>query len=227
MINDKVDPFITQYRDAIERQRDLSTQYIDNQRRNDFAGIMSGANTAGMMYSNFPERSKIQYNATTYTPNMLKVQDTYRTGLDKLRSNTIDLHNQLTSINEAISDLNKKSSSGGSGGSGGGNGGNGSGGGDDAPTEKTWDYGNGYSIKGTKGGEASYYKDGKKISAGDFLWDTGVMKSGPKLDIWKDIWDSGVKTNGVGYDTVNMYIPKNYKKLLEPATNEQYSYLYK
>lgn len=112
MINDKVDPFITQYRDALERQRDLSNQYVDNQRRNDFAGIMSGANTAGMMYSNFPQRSKIQYNATTYTPNLTKVRDTYRTGLDKLRSNTLNLYNQLKSINEAIADLNKNGVSG-------------------------------------------------------------------------------------------------------------------
>lgn len=106
MINSTVDPFITQYRDAIERQRDLSKQYVDNQRRNDFAGIMAGANASGMMYSNFPERSKIQYNTSTYQPSIVKVQDTYRTGLDKLRSNTLNLYNQLASINEAIADLN-------------------------------------------------------------------------------------------------------------------------
>lgn len=106
MINSTVDPFILQYRDAIERQRDLSNQYVDNQRRNDFASIMAGANTSGMMYSNFPERSKIQYNTSTYQPSIVKVQDTYRTGLDKLRSNTINLKNQLASINEAIANLN-------------------------------------------------------------------------------------------------------------------------
>lgn len=113
MINDKVDPFITQYRDALERQRDLSTQQIDNQRRNDFASIMSGANTSGMMYSNFPERSKIQYNTSTYQPNKIKVQDAYRTGLDKLRTNTLNLYNQLQDINDAIADLNSSGSGGG------------------------------------------------------------------------------------------------------------------
>ncbi len=106
MINSTVDPFILQYRDALERQRDLSNQYVANQRRNDFASIMSGANSAGMMYSNFPERSKIQYNTSTYQPSIVKVQDTYRTGLDKLRSNTVNLYNQLASINEAIANLN-------------------------------------------------------------------------------------------------------------------------
>ena len=117
MINDTIDPFINQYRDSLEQQRDLSQQYVDNQRRNDFAGIMAGANTAGMMYSNFPEKSKIQYNTSTYQPNVIKIQDTYRTGLDKLRSNTINLYNQLKSVNEAISDLNKTSGGGGGGGS--------------------------------------------------------------------------------------------------------------
>ena len=214
MINDKVDPFITQYRDAIERQRDLSTQYIDNQRRNDFAGIMSGANSAGMMYSNFPERSKIQYNTTTYTPNMLKVRDTYRTGLDKLRSNTIDLHNQLASINEAISDLNKKNTSGGGNGGNGGNNGDNSG---DDPDIKTWDFGRGYSIKGKKGGEAVYYKDGKKITAGEFL-----DNNGPNWDKWNDIWNSGVSTKGVGSDTINYYNTMSIN-----PNSEQFGYLYK
>ena len=107
MINDKVDPFVNQYRDALERQRDLSFQNLDNTRRNDFAGIMGAANTAGMMYSNFPQRSKIQYDTSTYMPNQAKIQNTYQTGLDKLRSNVVNLSNQLKNVNDAISDLNK------------------------------------------------------------------------------------------------------------------------
>lgn len=112
MINDKVDPFINQYRDALERQRDLSFQNIDNTRRNDFAGIMGAANTAGMMYSNFPQRTKIQYDTSTYMPNQAKIQNTYQTGLDKLRSNVVNLSNQLKNINDAISDLNSTGTSG-------------------------------------------------------------------------------------------------------------------
>ena len=107
MINDKVDPFITQYRDSLERQRDLGNQNLDNTRRNDFAQIMGNANTSGMMYSNFPERTKIQYDTTTYMPNQTKIQNTYQTGLDKLRTNVVSLSNQLKNINDAISDLNK------------------------------------------------------------------------------------------------------------------------
>lgn len=113
MINDKVDPFISKYRDDLEHQRDLAFQNIDNTRRNDFANIMGAANTAGMMYSNFPQRTKKQYDTSTYMPNQAKIQSTYQTGLDKLRSNTINLSNQLKSINEAIADLNKTNGNGG------------------------------------------------------------------------------------------------------------------
>lgn len=199
MINDKVDPFITQYRDALERQRDLSKQYIDNQRRNDFAGIMSNANTAGMMYSNFPQRSKLQYNTSTYEPNLVKIHNTYTTGLDKLRSNTLNLYNQVASINEAIANLNKTNNNGSSG-----------------DGTKTWDYGNGYTIQGKPGGEAVYYKDGRRISAGNFL-----ENAGSNWNNWNDIWNSGVKTNGVGSDTVSAYGKGGITK-----DNSEYSYLY-
>lgn len=107
MINDTIDPFINAYRDSLDRQRDLTNQNLANQRRNQFQSIMTGANKLGMMYSNFPERSKIQYDTNTYTPAVAKVQTTYQTGLDKLRSNTVNLVNQLKTINEAIDDLNK------------------------------------------------------------------------------------------------------------------------
>lgn len=107
MINDTVDSFVTQYRDALERQRDLSKQNLDITRKNDFANIMGAANAAGMMYSNFPQRSKIQYDTQSYMPNQTKIQTSYQTGLDKLRSNIVSMSNQLKSINEAIADLNE------------------------------------------------------------------------------------------------------------------------
>lgn len=81
-------------------------QNLQNSRNLQFQGIMSGANKAGMMYSNFPERSKYQYDTSTYVPAVTKVQQSYQTGLDKLRSNTVDLTNQLKDINDAIADLN-------------------------------------------------------------------------------------------------------------------------
>lgn len=63
-----------------------------------------------------------------------------------------------------------------------------------------WDFGNGYSIVGTKGGEAIYRKNGKTITAGEFL--NGTTGKNTNWNAWKDIWNSGVKTNGVGSDTI-------------------------
>lgn len=106
MISDTVDPFINAYRDSLERQRDLSMQNLDATRRNDFASLMAGANKAGMLYSNFPQRDKIKYDAQSYVPNQVKIQQGYQTGLQKLRENTINMANQLKTINEAIAELN-------------------------------------------------------------------------------------------------------------------------
>lgn len=106
MIDETVDPFINAYRDSLERQRDLSMQNLENQRRLDQRSIMAGANKAGMMYSNFPQRDKIKYDTQTYMPGQIKIQQGYQTGLQKLRENIINTSNQLKSINEAIADLN-------------------------------------------------------------------------------------------------------------------------
>lgn len=107
MINENIDPFILNYRDALERQRNLNQQNIENERKLTQTQIMSSANDRGMMYSNFPERAKIQYDTQTYLPNTIKTQQTYQTGLQKLRENTINLSNQLRSVNEAIAELNE------------------------------------------------------------------------------------------------------------------------
>lgn len=216
MINDEVDKFIAQYRDSLDRQKDLSNQYVANQRRNDFASIMSGANTSGMMYSNFPERSKIQYDTNNYQPALTKIQNTYRTGLDKLRSNTLNLYNQVANINEAIARLNKTGN--GNGGNGNNTNTNGDTNGDADDGTKTWDYGNGYAIKGKKGGEATYYRNGVKISAGKFL--EGIHQN-PNWNNWNDIWSSGVSTKGVGSDTISAYNART----VDPDSDE-YGYLY-
>lgn len=106
-MNDEVNSFIANYRNELDRQRDLGVQNLENNRRNQFQNLMGAANTAGMMYSNFPERAKMQYDTNTYLPARIKLQQSYQTGLDKLRSNTTNYINQLASINEAISDLNE------------------------------------------------------------------------------------------------------------------------
>lgn len=106
-MNDELNSFIANYRNELDRQHDLGMQNLDNNRRNQFQNLMGSANSAGMMYSNFPERAKMQYDTSTYLPSKIKLQQSYQTGLDKLRSNTTNYINQLASINEAISDLNE------------------------------------------------------------------------------------------------------------------------
>jgi len=59
-----------------------------------------------MLYSNFPQRDKIKYDTQSYVPNQVKIQQGYQTGLQKLRENTINMANQLKTINEAIAELN-------------------------------------------------------------------------------------------------------------------------
>lgn len=102
-----INEFIQNYRDSLQAQYDSGVASLNQQRKNDFANIMSGANKAGMMYSNFPQRSKIQYDTSSFYPTMIKSRQTYQTALDKLRSNAISLYNQNKTIQEAIDDLNE------------------------------------------------------------------------------------------------------------------------
>ena len=118
--------FLKGYRDSLKNQYDANVSSYKQQKRNADAQIMSAANKAGMMYSNFPQRSKIQTEAD-YLTGLSKLRSTYQTGLDKLRNNAVDAYNQIKAYEEAISDLS--GSGGGSRGSGGvtggGTGGNG------------------------------------------------------------------------------------------------------
>lgn len=100
-----VNEFIRNYRIALQAQRDSAVKQLEQQRRNSYATIMSGANKAGMLYSNFPERSKIQYQTQTYIPSYTKVQSSYQSGLDTLRNNAVNLWNQIKAYNEATADL--------------------------------------------------------------------------------------------------------------------------
>ena len=103
---DQIKDFYKNYRDSLDRQYQSATQALDQQRKNSFASIMSGANKAGMMYSNFPTRSKIQYDAGTYTPAQNKIFTTYQTGLDSLRNNAVKHYNSIKDIQDAIAHLN-------------------------------------------------------------------------------------------------------------------------
>lgn len=103
----QINDFVSNYRKALDAQNAASAATLNQQRKNDFANIMSGANKAGMLYSNFPQRNKVQYDTQTFYPAAIKSQQTYQTALQKLRENTIDLYNQNKTIAEAIADLNE------------------------------------------------------------------------------------------------------------------------
>ena len=97
--------FLKRYRDAFDRNYAANQVLLDRKRDNDFASIMANANKRGMLYSNFPERAKIQYESNTYLPQKSANFQTYQTGLDKLRSNAVNMYNQVKSLEEAIADL--------------------------------------------------------------------------------------------------------------------------
>lgn len=103
---DQVKDFYQNYRDSLDRQYQSNLQSLEQQRKNSQATIMSGANKAGMMYSNFPQRSKIQYDAQTYEPAVVKLNTSYRTGLDTLRENVLNFQNSIEDYKKAIADLN-------------------------------------------------------------------------------------------------------------------------
>lgn len=102
----QIDPFVQKYRDTLKRSTDAQVLQLNAQREADQAKIMSQANTAGMMYSNFPTRSKMQYDTSTYNPNLLKIQSAYQTGLDSIRNKAVELANYLKQNEESIQDYN-------------------------------------------------------------------------------------------------------------------------
>lgn len=102
-----INPFIKTYRDSLKRQYDAGLANLQNTKRQQEAKIMGSANAAGMMYSNFPQRSKMQYEAQSFTPAVANLHNTYQTGLDKLRSNAVNVYNQIKSYQEVIKDLNE------------------------------------------------------------------------------------------------------------------------
>lgn len=103
---DDTKTYFENLRDAYKVQYDTQRNLLDEQRRQQQAQTMSQANTAGMLYSNFPQRTMIQYDTNTYQPALTKLNTTYLTGLDSLRNKGTQLANSILSTQEAIADLN-------------------------------------------------------------------------------------------------------------------------
>lgn len=103
----EINPFIKNYREALEAQREAALTQLDQERANQQEAIMSGANTRGLLYSNFPARTKMQYDTQSYLPNVAKVNTSYQTGLDTLRNNAVNYLNTIRQYQEKIADLNE------------------------------------------------------------------------------------------------------------------------
>ncbi len=162
-----VNDFVKAYRDALRSDYTATINQIEQQRRNDEASIMSNANRLGMMYSNFPERDKMKYEAETYLPNRQKAFTTYQTGLDKLRANAVNAYNNIRSIEDAIADLNSS-------GGGGGRSGGGGGGGDDGV--KYWG-----EARAQDGGTWFYDNNGNPVRFSTWAINNGAKSSSDLL----------------------------------------------
>lgn len=104
--DDEWQNFYKNYRESLSSQYENAKNSLEQQKKNAQASIMSGANKAGMLYSNFPQRSKIQYDQNTYQPAQIKLNTTYQSGLDALRNNTLKYQNSIADIQDAIAHLN-------------------------------------------------------------------------------------------------------------------------
>lgn len=104
--DEQIKDFYQNYRDSLDRQYQSAVQSLDQQRKNAQTSIMSGANKIGMLYSNFPAKSKIQYDQNSYQPTLTKLQSSYQTGLDQLRSNILKYQNSIAEIKDSIAHLN-------------------------------------------------------------------------------------------------------------------------
>lgn len=98
--------FIKNYRDALKAQNEADAKALNTARENAQTSIMSNANRAGLMYSNFPEINKIKYDTQTFYPALIKAQQSYQTSLDKVRQSALNMFNTNKSIQEAINELN-------------------------------------------------------------------------------------------------------------------------
>lgn len=107
MNEEDANTFLKSYRNSLKNTYDTSVANINNTNRLQNQQIMSGANNRGILYSNIPQKQKIQYQTETYLPALANAQNTYQTGLNTLRENELKYLNKIKSLDEAIADLNK------------------------------------------------------------------------------------------------------------------------
>lgn len=100
-----LDEFYRNYRESLSMLNEANKRSLEQQRRNAQASIMGAANKAGMLFSNFGGRDKMKYDVQTYTPALVKAQQSYSTGLDTLRTNALKTINNIRSLQDQIAHL--------------------------------------------------------------------------------------------------------------------------
>lgn len=98
--------FLKNLREALQQSYNAGIAQLNNQRTLDQAVIMNRANKAGVMFSNIPQRMKIQYDTSTYMPNQVKLNQSYQSGLDALRNAGVNAANQVAYYQQMVDHYN-------------------------------------------------------------------------------------------------------------------------
>lgn len=98
--------FIKNLRESLQASYDAGLANLENTRKQAQTSIMSNANRAGMLYSNFPQREKIKYDTYTYMPALTNLRNTYQTGLDSLRNAGVNAANQVAYYQQMVNHYN-------------------------------------------------------------------------------------------------------------------------
>lgn len=98
--------FVNNLRTALQESYASGIANLENQRFLDQSAIMNKANKAGVMFSNIPQRMKIQYDTNTYMPNQVKLRQSYQSGLDSLRNAGVNAANQVAYYQQMIDHYN-------------------------------------------------------------------------------------------------------------------------
>lgn len=98
--------FLRNLREALQQSYNAGLKQLENQRQLDQSAIMNKANKAGVMFSNIPQRMKLQYDTNTYMPNQVKLNQSYQSGLDSLRNAGMNAANQVAYYQQMIDHYN-------------------------------------------------------------------------------------------------------------------------
>lgn len=98
--------FVQNLRTALDESYQAGLANLENQRSQGHRQIMQSANKAGVLFSNIPQAMKIQYDTDTYMPAQVKLRNSYQTGLQALRENSLNAINQVAYYQQMIDHYN-------------------------------------------------------------------------------------------------------------------------